>query len=1287
MTVGTRAPRGHRAGAGVVVLAAVAALAAGLLVPLGSTALYVVLGVLGGALVVYVLRADLVPPLRTALRASAAALASAGTAGPDAPQTGTTDPQPGGRWTLLAVVTVLGAGVAWVTASQGIRGVLVVVAGVVFGWLLVVVRDRSTVFTFVTVASLIAMLHKSFGPQDMRLASGASAVYVTSFDVLLLVLFALWFFERTMREDLRRAARDPLLWLPLVGGLFLLPSLTAADSVWLALAEVVRMGWMFLLYLYVAVRVRTRKHIGAALGGLLAFVAVEVVVVLLQWRTGGVLGLDFLGVPTTLTDRTTDSTVLGRPFGTITHPVFMAASLGVVALVALALGLAVRRSLLKYAALAAVAGSLAAMWLAHTRASFLAIVAVGVVVVAVALARGWVRWATLGKLALIGLVVAAIFEEPIRKRISENFLTQHFWEEVQSRLELNDIAVAMIRDHPVAGVGLNNFQAVMPAYEQHPVIFFGNPVHNLYLLVLAETGVVGFLGFALIGGTLLAAALHLARSQDPLFGTLGVGIAAAMVFLAVEEMLGFSLRQDVPLALYWLLAGLTVAMLRMSGSRWPDLRRPHHPRRVAGKPPLPRRTTPVRVAAPLLALAVLVGATAVRQATTAVAAPESGEPRLVFTANIRATGQEAIFTAAADGSDVTQITPDDGNVYSWPRWAFGNRRIVFTVRTGAPGAPEAIAIMKPDGTDPQVLAVFGFRVAQPIVDPTGRWLLFTATAPWYPHVALFRMDLRTLESTNITAHGGRVGGYDSDPFVAADGESILFVDTQAAGGAAIADMATDGSNRRLITGGTYFDTDPAVSADGSTVVTASYRGPENPSLGAEGDYSQVKTSDWSVVVQPRSGGPETVLTAGVDCVARTPGDPCTVPEMSGFAPRFIPRQDAVSFVGAIDNVHTVIAALGTDGSDPRVILSSADLAINWVDWSQEGGLPDTTASIGTDVRASQLLVVTERLEGGRSLMAASPDLMHRFDLALPDGLEPLEARWGTGGRILFTAEVAEGTPRAPHPAPPAGQTRREHYTLDDSDPLGLALRQQRLDALPSGLSRRQVFLREPSGAVRQLTDPWIEDWNDGLVAGDARANTDPVMTPDGRAVIVTNTSTLTGETFLLRIDLATGEVVNLTNATAGAQATDDAQAAVSPDGERLAFVWTEGAQRGLHAMDAASGTGVAPLLAGDEDASAPAWSPDGRTVAYVSTREDGTTLVRSARASGDGQEEARTVNVGPTPAWAPVFAPEGDRLLYLGVSGSVAGVYAAPTGDPEAPPAPVQPDPLHHYLDVDVSRP
>lgn len=60
------------------------------------------------------------------------------------------------------------------------------------------------------------------------------------------------------------------------------------------------------------------------------------------------------------------------------------------------------------------------------------------------------------------------------------------------RHELNLAAVRMWLDYPLFGVGLNQFTAYLPQYtEVSASTRFLQPVHNIYLLLLAETGLVG----------------------------------------------------------------------------------------------------------------------------------------------------------------------------------------------------------------------------------------------------------------------------------------------------------------------------------------------------------------------------------------------------------------------------------------------------------------------------------------------------------------------------------------------------------------------------------------------------------------------------------------------------------------------------------------------------------------------------------------------------------------------------------------------------------------------------
>jgi O-antigen ligase len=112
---------------------------------------------------------------------------------------------------------------------------------------------------------------------------------------------------------------------------------------------------------------------------------------------------------------------------------------------------------------------------------------------------------------------------------------------------------------------------VLRRYDEYGLIFADNPVHNLYLLVLAETGVIGLLAMMASFLALVAGAFRLARAVDPLLASLGVGALAVYGFFLIEEMTVFSLREEVPLLVFWMISGLVAAGLRIAEQ---DVREP-----------------------------------------------------------------------------------------------------------------------------------------------------------------------------------------------------------------------------------------------------------------------------------------------------------------------------------------------------------------------------------------------------------------------------------------------------------------------------------------------------------------------------------------------------------------------------------------------------------------------------------------------------------------------------------------------------------------------------------------
>ncbi len=94
---------------------------------------------------------------------------------------------------------------------------------------------------------------------------------------------------------------------------------------------------------------------------------------------------------------------------------------------------------------------------------------------------------------LVGFLI--IFYLAIRKiRIANWGLMAFASEALVQRIELNKIALQLIKQYPLAGVGLNNFIVRLPEFWRKPV-FWLQPVHNIYLLIVAEIGIVGLLIF------------------------------------------------------------------------------------------------------------------------------------------------------------------------------------------------------------------------------------------------------------------------------------------------------------------------------------------------------------------------------------------------------------------------------------------------------------------------------------------------------------------------------------------------------------------------------------------------------------------------------------------------------------------------------------------------------------------------------------------------------------------------------------------------------------------------
>jgi tol-pal system beta propeller repeat protein tolB len=113
----------------------------------------------------------------------------------------------------------------------------------------------------------------------------------------------------------------------------------------------------------------------------------------------------------------------------------------------------------------------------------------------------------------------------------------------------------------------------------------------------------------------------------------------------------------------------------------------------------------------------------------------------------------------------------------------------------------------------------------------------------------------------------------------------------------------------------------------------------------------------------------------------------------------------------------------------------------------------------------------------------------------------------------------------------------------------------------------------------------------------------------------------------------------------------------SPDGKRLAYVSFETKKPVVYVHDLASGQRKAVAKFKGSN-SAPAWSHDGRSLAVTLTRDGGSQIYQ---VSADGGESARRLTQSSSIDTEPVYSPDGKFLYFTSDRGGAPQIYRMPS--------------------------
>ncbi|MEO8391386.1 MAG: O-antigen ligase family protein [Chloroflexota bacterium] len=448
----------------------------------------------------------------------------------------------------LMLSLMLGIAIPILSTQSLYRLVMVAVAGLSGFGLLISGQPRRILMFALLVAIPLNLAFSPLGALPPYHAGGApDGFLIYLYDLPLLGLVVLWLLDILIHKaPIRLTAIDVVAVLFIVWSCL---SLYKSTNISLSLFEVLRMIKLYLLAHIIGNLVNSKALVWTAIIGLGLAVIAQAGVTILQY----VLNYDLGGLGFVVGDT-------HRVSGTVGWPNTLGAYIAAAMCVPLSLWLCKvggrRRWLLLVLCLIATLPLMFTL----SRGAWLGLAAGFITIVVLGFRGSWLTGKSLSKVGIIVLIAAVVgflFSGPIAERFREPTIAV--------RGNLNMVAASMIASSPVLGVGLNTFVEVMPNYDSTGVFaYFPEPVHNVFLLIAAETGLVSLGLFLILLALVFRVGIQALLRGDRFLSVTVIGLLGGLTAILVSNLGDVHLKTDVVYSLFWVYIGLIQAIRRIS---------------------------------------------------------------------------------------------------------------------------------------------------------------------------------------------------------------------------------------------------------------------------------------------------------------------------------------------------------------------------------------------------------------------------------------------------------------------------------------------------------------------------------------------------------------------------------------------------------------------------------------------------------------------------------------------------------------------------------------------------
>jgi putative inorganic carbon (HCO3(-)) transporter len=401
--------------------------------------------------------------------------------------------------------------------TLGVRGLIVLLFA---PWIALAGATRKILLAILLLDVPLQIDHNFNHLEDAAEFGGIGGFNISVTTVALAGLFAAWLVDRAVRRDRSTGVPSGLVH-PL--GAYVCAaalSLAVARDAGLYSRGLFLLVQMLLVYVYLVGTVRSVQDVRFVVNWLLCGLVIESLIIIGLGLAGQ--GFDVAWLIGRVEASTDDWESPARFGGTVGSPNNAAEYLEMLLAPAVAVLASNLGRFSKTLAAAGLALGSVALIGTLSRGGWIA-TGLSLAIVSVAL---WRRRRPSIVLWLAGLAVAMplIFHDSIAARLTRDDAGAAY-----VRLPLMATASRIIADNPLLGVGANNYTAALPDYASTHHSDFLYTVHNQYLLVWAETGLVGLAAFLWFLIATIRRGFEGWKRSDPLLALLALGFTAALV--------------------------------------------------------------------------------------------------------------------------------------------------------------------------------------------------------------------------------------------------------------------------------------------------------------------------------------------------------------------------------------------------------------------------------------------------------------------------------------------------------------------------------------------------------------------------------------------------------------------------------------------------------------------------------------------------------------------------------------------------------------------------------------